>query len=122
MPNLVSSISHAGCSAGVATLSVGTVLHHYENLSFPIFPGVTFSFSVCLAAARGLAPQTMRDCRSPECCLWLSHPMWQDNNAKVQVVLHFVLVLVNPGWGISYFFQVLQADRRWERPGGEEKM
>lgn len=48
--------------------------------------------------------------------------MWQDNNAKVQVVLHFVLVLVNPGWGISYFFQVLQADRRWERPGGEEKM
>lgn len=38
------------------------------------------------------------------------------------MVLHFILALINPGWGISYFFQVLQADRRWERPGGKEKM
>lgn len=38
------------------------------------------------------------------------------------MVLHFVLVLVNLGWGISYFFQTLQADRRWEKPGGKEKM
>lgn len=38
------------------------------------------------------------------------------------MVLHFVLVLVNPGRGISYFFQVLQDDRRWETPRGKEKM
>lgn len=36
--------------------------------------------------------------------------------------LHFVLVFVNPGWGISYFFQVLWADRRLEGPGGEENV
>ena len=121
VPDVVSRLSHAGCSAGVST-PVGSVLHHPENLSLPIFPSVTFSLLVCFAAARGLAPQTMRDCTSPECCLWLSHPMWQDSDAEVQVFLHFLLVLVNPSWGISYFFQVLQADRRWVRPGGEEKI
>lgn len=91
-----------------------------KNLSLPIFPGVTLSFLVCCAALRGLAPR-IRDCTSPECCLWLSHPTWQENDAEVQVVLHFVLVLVKLGWGISSFFQTLQADRRWEKPGGKEK-
>lgn len=36
--------------------------------------------------------------------------------------VHFLLLFVNPSWGISYFIQVLQADGRWVGTGGEEEM
>lgn len=61
MPGMVSGISHAGFSAGLSTLSMGSVLQHPENLYLPFFPGVTFRFLVCFTAARGLAPDAMRE-------------------------------------------------------------
>jgi len=58
VPDVVSGISDAGCSAGVATLSMGSVLQHPEDIS-PFFSSITFSFLVCLAAA--MLRHTMRD-------------------------------------------------------------
>lgn len=79
-----------------------------------------FCFPCCCHGSCPSHPERL--CTSPKHFLWLSHPTGQGEGAEGLVVLHFVLVFVNPGWGISYFFQVLWADRRLEGPGGEEKM